>query len=283
MIASGVEVPAVRPTSEQSTNHSGRSSSAPATRYAGRPRPRGQFDELSAIIALWTADDDYHVRLGGEVAQRLLAILGRLAHGIDEVKVRVREAPPHRRDQLMHALQRLRRLRYHAQPQVRLALDALGELVQVRLVLDDGAVVEIADEAAHLDVPGLADDNGMSSLGRETSEGTVSARHQRTGGVVDGEAALAQFQTHAVGDAVGRQQHRRRVDVLLTIDAHGAGGVELGDHVGIVDEIAEDGQRSLARQADGEIDGVAHAEAHTEVLSQLYLHNGLPFLGETAG
>src|SRR5579883_1309943 len=67
----------------------------------------GQFDEFTAIITIWTANDDYYVRLGCQVAQRLLAVLGWLTHRIDKVNVRIPETPAHCLDQLMHALQRL--------------------------------------------------------------------------------------------------------------------------------------------------------------------------------
>jgi hypothetical protein len=161
------------------------------------------------------------------------------------------------------------------QPQRRLALDAGGELRQVRLVLDDGAVVEVADEAAHLDMARLADDNGMSPLGHETSQAAVRPRHQGAGGIVHGQPALVQFQTHAVGDAVGGEQHGRGADLVLARDADGAGGVDLGDDIGVVNEVAQDGERPLARQVQGEVDGVAHAETHAEVFRQAYLHEGV--------
>ena len=79
--------------------------------------------------------------------------------------------------------------------------------------------------------------------------------------------ALADLED-AIGDAVGRQQHRRRVDVFLTIDAHGAGGVELSDHVGIVDEVAEDRLEDQAPHEDAdhrcELGAYEGAEGHAE-------------------
>ncbi len=140
--------------------------------------------------------------------------------------------------------------------------------------MEDGAIAQVADQTTYFDVARLADDNGVSPLGHETSQGAMSACHQRAGGVVDGEAALVQIQTDAIGDAVGGEQHRGRTDVFLAVDADSAGGVDLGHHVGIMHEITEDGERSLLRQLQGEIDGVAHAKTHAEMFSHAYLHDG---------
>ena len=138
--------------------------------------------------------------------------------------------------------------------------------------MNDRVFVQVADQAADLDVLRLADDDGVPPFRDQLLQRQVDARHQRTGGVVDFQALFAQLQLHAVGRAVGRQQHRHRAHVLAAAGAHGAGRVHPGHHVGVVDEVAEDGERPLPRQAQRQVHGVAHPETHAVMLGHADLH-----------
>ena len=89
---------------------------------------------------------------------------------------------------------------------------------------------------------------------------------------MDLQPLFAQLQLHPVGRAVGRQQHGRRPHLLAAADAHGAGRVHPRHHVRVVDEVAEDGQRPLARQAQRQVHGVAHPETHAVMLGHADLH-----------
>ena len=56
----------------------------------------GQFHQLAAVVAVGAAHHDHHVRPRRQLPQRPLTVLGRLADGVDEAHVRVRESRPQR-------------------------------------------------------------------------------------------------------------------------------------------------------------------------------------------
>ena len=177
-------------------------------------------------------------------------------------------------------LQRLRRLGHDAEAGRRLARQPLLQPIQIAFVENDGVFVQVADEAADLDVLRLADDDGVPPFADELAQGQVRPRHKRAGGVIDLQAVPAQLQLHVVGRAVGGQQHGRRPHFAAQRNAHGAGLVHPRHHVGVVDEVAEDGQRTAARQVQRQVHGVAHPETHAVMLGHADLHGISPLPDE---
>jgi hypothetical protein len=88
-------------------------------------------------------------------------------------------------------------------------------------------------------------------------------------------ALLAELQLDAVGGAVSRQQHGLGLDLIGLKNAARAGGVHAGQHVGIVDQVPENGQRSLPAQAQRQVDGITDAEAHAIMFRHPDLHSAL--------
>ena len=117
-----------------------------------------QFRELAAVIAVAAAHDHDDVTFLRQVQQCLLSLLGRLANRIDEAHVGAREAAAHGGDQLENRAQRLRRLRHDTQAR------PAFQLVQVGLTQHDAVFIKIADQAAHLDMAGLADDDRVPAF-----------------------------------------------------------------------------------------------------------------------
>ena len=136
--------------------------------------------------------------------------------------------------------------------------------------------LQVAGQAAHLDVVLLADDDRVAPFADQLHQRQVDALDQRAGGVVDLVSLVAQSQLDLLRGAVRRQQHGARLHLLGGAGADGAGGVHARHHVGVVDEVAQDGQRSLPRQAHRQLDGVAHAETHPHVLRHSDFHNRSP-------
>jgi hypothetical protein len=69
-----------------------------------------RVDELACVVAVRAADDDDDVGLAGQVDGGTLPFLRRLIHGVDETDFRLRKSPSNQRDQVLHPLDRLRRL-----------------------------------------------------------------------------------------------------------------------------------------------------------------------------
>src|SRR5262249_43038386 len=148
------------------------------------------------------------VALGGQIVQSLLPLLGRLAYRVDEANVGVGKTATQRGNQLDNSVPGLSRLRDDTQ-----SIAAL-QLVEVGLLQNDGVIVQIAYQAAHLDVPGLSNDDGVASFGNQLGEGLVDALHQRAGGVVYVIAFLLEFKLDAISRAVRGKQNRLRLHLF---------------------------------------------------------------------
>src|SRR5439155_6065231 len=89
------------------------------------------------------------------------------------------------------------------------------------------------------------------------------------------ETFVAHLQLDAIRRAVSCQKDGLGPYVFDPSCAHGAGGVQLGNYVRIVDKVAKNGQRPLPRQPHCQINRVADAEAHAEMLGGTDLHGML--------
>ena len=130
-------------------------------------------------------------------------MLGRLADRIEEAHVRLRESPPDQVDQVPHLLHRLRRLGGHADPRMRL------EREDVSVLEHDVEAIEIAGEAAHLDVIALPDDHDVIAVAREGRDGAVRDVDQRARGFHHRQPQRAGPRQRPLGGAVRRHHHRR--------------------------------------------------------------------------
>src|ERR1700681_1438433 len=115
---------------------------------------------------------------------------------------------------------------------------------------------------------GFADDNGKESGGDELLELLVGVAHERTRSICDIKSPRAPLRALLIGRAVRRDHDTSRCRSCL-IERSLADSLcaqSLTDHR-IVHEFAQDRERTLACELFGLGDGVAHAEAHSEMFS----------------
>ena len=161
MTSSGVEVPAVSPTTVRGLEPFGADVRVGLDVVHAGAVARAGLHQLARVVAGPAADHDDDVRLTRHLDGRGLPVLGGLAHGVDEAHLRLRESLADQRDQVPHPLDRLRRLSGHAEPWM------LLEREDVVVVQHDVEPVEVAGEAAHLHmVPLPDDDHVVASRGR---------------------------------------------------------------------------------------------------------------------
>jgi hypothetical protein len=129
--------------------------------------------ELTGVVAVLSAHDDYDIALTCQVDGRALALLGRVTHGIDEANVRLRESLSDQRDEVTHPIDWLCGLGSNAETRMFL------ELQHIMLVQHDVECLKIFSEAPHLHVVALANDDRMIALANEGSDGLV--RHMDEG------------------------------------------------------------------------------------------------------
>ena len=133
------------------------------------------------------------------------------------------------------------------------------------LVLEhDVEVLQIFGQPAHFDVIALADDHGMIAVAHERLHRAMRDVDERAGRFDDRRARW-----RGCGPASGPRRRARSPspsaspprDVAHAGDPLAAGRQDLG----VVDEIAEDGQRAGLGVLEGQLDGVPDAEAHPHV------------------
>ena len=129
----------------------------------------------------------------------------------------------------------------------------------------DVEAIEIAGEAAHLDVVALPDDDDVVALAREGRDGAVRDVDERARGFDHRQPQGAGPREGPLGRAVGRHHHGRRLDVCDVLRDRDALRLEGAQDGGVVDEVAEDGEGAGVGVLERERDGIAHAEAHAEV------------------
>ena len=220
---------------------------------------RTGLDQLARVVARSAADDDDDIRLAGHLDRRGLTLFGRLADRVDEAHLRLRESPPDQPDQVPHPLDRLRRLRRHAEAWM------LFEGEDVSLFEHDVEAIEVAGEAAHLDVVALPDDDDVVALAHEVGDGAVRDVDERARRFDHGQSERTGPREGPLGRAVGGHHQGRRLDVGDVLRDGDALRLERAQDGGIVDEIAEDREGAGVGVLERERDGIAHAKAHAEV------------------
>lgn len=145
--------------------------------------------------------------------------------------------------------------------------------IDISFGLDDVERREVFSEASHFDMATFADDDGIITVRDQAQDGSMRESDERAGAFEDFEAMVARMSNGALGSAVGGDHGDGRLD---------AGGIgfeadalpsEVVENRLVVDEFAEDGKWLLFRFGLSESDGVANAEAHTEMICFEYLHS----------
>lgn len=128
----------------------------------------------------------------------------------------------------------------------------------------------------------------MTAVGLELLRRLMGADDQRTGGVDELLAGLAQTFALHIRDAVGGDQHRvgeRQRAAAALLDHLKAAGLEAGEDLLVMDQFAVNGHALGPVNVGDQGQGVAHAEAHAQDLRLYHVH-GRSFSSsqhETAG
>ena len=141
----------------------------------------------------------------------------------------------------------------------------LLEREDILVVEHDVEAIEVADEAAHLHVVALPDDDDMEARAREGSDGAVRDMNERAGGFDHREPQRARSREGPIRRAVGRHHDGlgfHSGHIVRDRDALRFEGREDG---GVVDEVAEDREGTGVGVLERQRDGIADAEAHAEV------------------
>lgn len=129
---------------------------------------------------------------------------------------------------------------------------------------------EIFSQTAHFDVAGLADDDREIAGADQFREPGVRMPNERTGPIRDIQSRPAPHFAPSIGDAMRGDHDFRawdRVRSIETIFRDAFFPQALADD-GVVDQFAEDRERSGRGQGFGLGDGVAHPETHPEIFGQ---------------
>jgi hypothetical protein len=166
-----------------------------------------------------------------------------------------------------HLLDRLRRLRRNADARM------FADREDVGIVEYDVERIEIAGQAAHFHVIALAHDDDVIAITREGRHRPVRDADEGTRRFHDRKPERAGTRKCAFGRPMGGNHHRRRPDVLHVPRDGDAFGVQGAKDRGVVDEVAENRQRTGICAIEGKIDGVANAETHAKVKGAENTHN----------
>ena len=129
--------------------------------------------QLAGIVGVAAADHDHRLDLVQQPLQRLLMVLGGVAHGVDETNLGVRIQPGDGGADLGYVVGRRRRLAHDAEPSVRITADFLGDLNHVE-------TVQVLDDALDLDMAATADDQDVETVTLKLPGGFMGAEDERT-------------------------------------------------------------------------------------------------------
>ncbi len=103
----------------------------------------------------------------------------------------------------------------------------------------------------------------------------MRALDQRAGGVMNLVTFFAQIVFDSLRCAVGSEEQGASIHLFGARSSCGAGLVHFRKNVWIVNQIAENGQRPLPGQTQSQVNGVAHAKAHAEMIGHPHFHRRL--------
>ncbi len=96
--------------------------------------------------------------------------------------------------------------------------------------------------------------------------------NERTSGLDHPETSIRESGSSAVGCPVGADQDGGGADIVGSIRELNPAPLEIAQHGGIMNKLAEDGDRFLLRFVRGDRNGIANAETHAEMGCAEYLH-----------
>jgi hypothetical protein len=198
----------------------------------------GDLDEAARVRGVRGPDDEHQVRGGGERLDRVLAVLRGVADVAGARAADAREARAQRGDHVVGLVDGEGRLR-----EVGHAVGILDlEPSHVGLVgHDPRALRGLPDGAVDLLVALVADEHDRVAVAREAARLGVDLAHERAGGVDDVEIAGGGGRADGGGDAVGGEHERGAGRYLVDLlDEHRAAALEVGDDVGVVDDLLAD-------------------------------------------
>ena len=214
-------------------------------------------DELERVVAVAAAHDDERVAIFEQLSQCSLPVFRGLADGVAEEHFARRKMRTQRGDDFIYTLDGLCGLRDDS------VVGRGGEFGKIGLAFDDDGFREIADEALHLDVARLADDDGMATERDECAELIVCVPDEWARSVRDAESCFTPIRSRFVARAVGGDHDLRSRRIARCIEltlAHAERREPFADDW-IVDEFAQNGERPVRRELFRLRNGVTNAEA----------------------
>ena len=185
-----------------------------------------------------------------------MTILGRFTDGVDELDLHGRESVSDLLQNLLRLADAMGRLTHDADSRSAL------ELRQIIDTADDGVLIQIPDNPPHLDMVRLADHYRMPSLRDQSPDRLMDPEHQRTCGIVDDMAPVTQFLLEARWRSV-RCDHDVAGLYLIVDGIHHLDPrlMQFLDGLGIVDQLADDGQIGRDRGGECGIDSISDSKA----------------------
>ena len=220
---------------------------------------RAGLYEFAGVVAVGSADDDHDVAFLREIFRGALPLLGGLADRINEPDFGSGKPKTETLGKVADASGGLGRLRSNTEAFTR------GELVDVGFSLDDVKGSEVFGEAADFDMAALADDDGVVTVRDQPADGAVREGHERAGSFEEFESVTARFGNGPSGRAMSGDHRGGGLDaggIGFELDAAAAEIIKDGF---VVNEFTENGEWLLAGFCLSESNGIAHAEAHSEM------------------
>ena len=222
----------------------------------------GELGQPLAVGAVLAAEHDHDIGAVGEHADRLLAVLGRVADVVLRGANNVGKPSFQADDDPRSVVDREGRLRQIGETILR----AEGERVDILRRIDEReGLRRLPHRADHLVMPLVADEHDLVAALGVLDRLEVDLRHQWAGGIDRQEAALGGNPPDLRGDTVGgKQEHRPFRDVLDPVDEYGPLALEPLDDMLVVDDFVVDVNRG-AMNPDRRLERLdRHVDAGTE-------------------
>ena len=213
-----------------------------------------------------TPDDDDHVALPRQLNSRGLALFGRLANRIDEADFRSGKTPLDQRNHVPHPVNRLGRLRGDAKTL------AFSERSHVSVAQHHIVFGQVLRQTANLDMVALANDDRVIAFLLEPGHHAMREVDEWAGCLNDVQPSRPDPIHRSLRSPVRGDHHRWRGDGRrIVLDADASLCQRVHDCF-VVYQLAEDSQRPGFGLLQGQRNGVAHAEAHSQVFCANDLH-----------
>ncbi len=226
--------------------------------------------KLPCVVAMMATDDDDHVAFLRQLDRRPLPLFRRLTDRVRELNLGAGKALPDERHQALDPVDGLGGL--GNDPVARL----LGKIHHIFLGKDHVEAIEVLGETPDFNMITAADDDRMAALFDEFGKRLVREADERTGCFDDPVTAQFHFLQRALRGAVSGDHDGSGGDIFELVTDLDAVVLEGCVDTRVVDEFAQDGEGSLFRMLRGQLDGVADAETHTEMICSKDFHGVIP-------